>query len=322
MQIVLSQGIEPERIIFSNTCKMNQDLRFARAHDIRKTTFDNADELHKIKNIFPSAQLLVRIDASDKQALYNLSDKFGASEESAKRLLQLAKKLLLNVIGVSFHVGSGAVDPQAYETAIHGARRLFHYGHKLGFEMQSLDIGGGFGEKTFPLMSEQVTHSLNNHFPEEDVNVEICAEPGRFFVEGAMTLACNVIARRGAEDSFAEGAVDMLYLNDGLYGNFLMCAFEPPPMPQVFYGNGYYFPDVLNREKKEGESTYIIWGPTCDACDFINKNVKLRKGLGIGDWLYYDNMGGKCMTICSYQVTADGPLKPTQPVLQPPSTDF
>lgn len=294
MQLVLSQGIAPGRIIFSNPCKMQQDLRFARAHKIRRTTFDNLDELYKIKRIYPEAQLYIRISASDVQAKYNLSEKFGASEESAPKLLQFAKKLSLNVIGVSFHIGSGAVDPQAFENAIHQSKTLFEHGRILGFKMQSLDIGGGFSEGTFPAFSAQVTRSLDNHFP---TDVEIVAEPGRFFAENTMTLACNVIARRSAADPAAEGAFDMLYLNDGLYGNFMAYAFEQPaPTPQVLYGEGKYFPDEVDGGNIEEPSTYFVWGPTCDGCDFINKRIKLRRGLKIGDWLYYNNMGGKRAT--------------------------
>lgn len=289
MQLVLSQGISPERIIFSNPCKMRQDLRFACAHNIAKTTFDNADELYKIKNIFPDAQLFVRIFASDKKAKYNLSEKFGASEESAKSLLQLAKKLMLNVVGISFHVGSGAVDPQAFEDAIRLSRQLFDYGRMLGLAMKSLDIGGGFSEAVFPVVSAHVTRSLDQHFPED---MEIFAEPGRFFAEGAMTLACCVIARRNASDPGTEGARNMLYLNDGIYGNFLSCAFEPSPTPQILYGGGRFFPEADWGSDKES-STYFIWGPTCDPYDVINKGVRLPKGLKIGDWLYYNNMGGK-----------------------------
>lgn len=290
MQLVLSQGISPERIIFSNPCKMRQDLRFARAHNVAKTTFDNADELHKIKNIFPEAQLFIRIFASDRKAKYDLSEKFGASEESATSLLQLAKKLMLNVVGVSFHVGSGAVDPQAFEDAIRLSRKLFDHGQMLGLAIKSLDIGGGFSEAAFPVVSAHVTRSLNHHFPED---VEIFAEPGRFFAEGAMTLACCVIARRGAGDPGTEGARDMLYLNDGIYGNFLSCAFEPPPIPRILYGGGCFFPDEADWGADKELSSYFIWGPTCDPCDVINKGVRLQKGLRIGDWLYYNNMGGK-----------------------------
>ena len=74
-------------------------------------TFDNADELYKIKATFPDAELYLRILTDDSTSLCRLSMKFGASWTLLVQLLELAYQLELNVVGVSFHVGSGAEDP-------------------------------------------------------------------------------------------------------------------------------------------------------------------------------------------------------------------
>lgn len=60
------------------------------------------------------------------------------------RLLDIARSLGLNVVGVSFHVGSGCQDPPVFERAITAARTLFDVGAEMGFNMNVLDIGGGF----------------------------------------------------------------------------------------------------------------------------------------------------------------------------------
>ena len=44
----------------------------------------------------------------------------------------------------SFHVGSGVRDPESYAAAIRTARQVFNQAGKLGFQMDLLDIGGGF----------------------------------------------------------------------------------------------------------------------------------------------------------------------------------
>ena len=49
---------------------------------------------------------------------------------------------------MSFHVGSGASDPAAFASAIGLAREAFDDGLALGFEMDLLDIGGGFAAPT------------------------------------------------------------------------------------------------------------------------------------------------------------------------------
>lgn len=46
------------------------------------------------------------------------SSKFGASLQDAANLLHLAKKLNLQIVGVSFHVGSNCESALSYEKAI------------------------------------------------------------------------------------------------------------------------------------------------------------------------------------------------------------
>jgi ornithine decarboxylase len=158
-------------------------------------TFDNADELYKCKQHHPNAQLLLRIWTDDSKSQCQLSRKFGASEESIRPLLKLAKILSLNVIGVSFHVGSGSHDPDAFVSSVDMARRAFDIGHDLGFEFNILDVGGGFCHDDFERVARVLGQKIDEQFPEE-MGVRIIAEPGRYFVASAFTLATNVIARR------------------------------------------------------------------------------------------------------------------------------
>lgn len=48
------------------------------------------------------------------------------------------------VIGISFHVGSGCLDYGTYFKAIATARKIFDLSEKIGNRMTLLDIGGGF----------------------------------------------------------------------------------------------------------------------------------------------------------------------------------
>lgn len=78
---------------------------FARRVGVMRTTFDNLDELDNIKAHMPEAQILLRIYASDDDALISLGDKFGAHMDTTQQLLSRAWELGLDVVGVSFHVG-------------------------------------------------------------------------------------------------------------------------------------------------------------------------------------------------------------------------
>ena len=100
IQTVLELGVDPSNIIYANPCKQGSFIRFAAEHDVKMMTFDNAEELYKIKRLFPNAQLIIRILADDSKALIRLGDKFGASLDNTGSLLQTARELDLNVIGV------------------------------------------------------------------------------------------------------------------------------------------------------------------------------------------------------------------------------
>ena len=154
-------------------------------------TFDNADELHKIKRYSPNAKLVLRMLTDDSKSLCRLGLKFGAPLSTCPGLLSLAKSLGLNVIGVSFHVGSGCKDPMQFADAVWRARKVFDMGKDVGYEFRFLDVGGGFERETFEEMSQVVKDSLDLYFPESE-GVRVVAEPGRFLVSSGMFNASCV----------------------------------------------------------------------------------------------------------------------------------
>ena len=94
---------------------------------------------------------------------------------------------------------------KAFVDAIQNARKIMDYGTKHGVDMYLLDIGGGFpgntwSEDYFSQIAGAVNRALDEHFP-EDGNIKIIAEPGRYYVASAYTLATNVIALREMIDS-------------------------------------------------------------------------------------------------------------------------
>lgn len=171
----------PSKIIFANPCKPASFIRGAAEKGVQMMTFDNADELYKIKRYHPDAKLVLRMLTDDSKSLCRLGLKFGAPLPSCPGLFALARQLGLNVIGVSFHVGSGCKDPNQFADAVWRARRVFDMGKEAGYDFKFLDVGGGFERETFIEMTQVVKDSLDVYFPEEE-GVRVIAEPGRFLV--------------------------------------------------------------------------------------------------------------------------------------------
>jgi len=293
---VLSMGVDPARIIYAQPCKTKSHLRYAANRGVKQMTFDNADELYKTKQLFPDAELYLRILTDDSASLCRLSLKFGASLDATQELLELARNLGLNVVGVAFHVGSGASDPQAFLKAVRDARVVFDQATQLGFNMHTLDVGGGFSNETFEEMAAVLSNALDSYIPP---HIRVIGEPGRYYVSKAFTLACHVIARRTVSDPAIGTTSYMLYLNDGVYGNFSSIIFDHQnPMAKVLKCGERFLPGATRSGFDPRASTeYSIWGPTCDGIDCIAQNWTSREVIDTGDWLYFEDMGA--YTMCS-----------------------
>jgi len=199
---VMALNVTPDRIIYANPCKTKSYIKHAKSKDVNLMTFDSEMELKKIADLYPECRLILRIKVDDSHSVCKFSAKFGASLEDAEKLLHLAKKLKLNIVGVSFHVGSGCESALSFEKAIEDAKVVFDQGLKLGFKMRILDIGGGFPGNSNPVITFEdianvVSHTLDREFPINYVeNFEVIAEPGRYYAASVFTLATQIIAKK------------------------------------------------------------------------------------------------------------------------------
>ncbi|XP_050504638.1 ornithine decarboxylase isoform X2 [Diabrotica virgifera virgifera] len=291
---VLSMGVEPERIIFANPAKPSSHIRHAAATGVNTMTFDSDTELHKVKNLFPEAKLVIRIrcDATDVQC--QLGNKFGCDPiTEAPELLRIARSLDLDVVGVSFHVGSGCREPPVFRRAISAARDIFDFAETLGYNFSLLDIGGGYpGGKGTSIhqIAEIVNLALDNYFP--DPSIDVIAEPGRFYVSSAFTLVCNIHSIRNVNKINDDGGnyvQRMYYINDGAYGSFncVLSDHQVKLLPQPL-------------EERVGAKYYdsSIWGPTCDVVDLVIEHAMLPE-MKVGDWLVFEDMGAYTTSVAS-----------------------
>lgn len=283
MRKVLAMNVHPSRIIFANPAKPASHIRFASDQGVELITFDNENELYKMKNSFPSAKLLLRIRSDACVTQCPLGIKYGCNiVTEAPTLLNLARRLELDVIGICFHVGSGCGEPLAYRRSIAAAKNLFQMGNDLGFNMQLLDIGGGFpGNKgtSIDKVADIINSALEEYFPASQ-NVTVMAEPGRYFAASAFTLAAFVHSKREVRDSETGAHNNMYYINDGVYGSF----------NSILYDHAEVHPLPLSVKNMCDTTTCSIWGPTCDGLDVIVENLEFPT-LNVGDWIMFEDMG-------------------------------
>lgn len=71
--------------------------------------------------------------------------RYGAEIHEWEPLLEAARSMGVEVVGVAFHVGSGATNPAAFSHAIELARRAWDLAVAHGFDMKVGLLGRGFG---------------------------------------------------------------------------------------------------------------------------------------------------------------------------------
>jgi len=286
---------DSSRIIFANPCKSPSHIHFANQSGVEKMTFDSTEELYKIKNIFPTSKLILRIAVDDSKSLCKFNKKYGAKMENVRQLFTLANHLGLEIVGISFHVGSGCSSGEPFYNALKSCKIVFDISKEYNIDISIIDIGGGFPGSlhgSFDEISENIRNGIHDFFGKE-TSVRFIAEPGRYFVESIQTLVICIIGKKRVK-SFDDDDDDedddkyIYYLNDGLYGSFNNIIFEKCE------------PNICHRIKKDDNKLYAsrLFGPTCDSMDMIYDSIFLPE-LEIGDYLYVPNFGAYTNTSAS-----------------------
>ncbi|XP_061571684.1 antizyme inhibitor 1-like [Cololabis saira] len=292
LELVQSHGIPSEDIIYSGVCKQVSQIKYAAKNGIDLLVCDNEAELRKISRCHPGSKLLVQVSTEASNPDGDMSMTFGCSLKDCRHLLESAKELGVQVVGVRCHISSSCEDDQVYVHAISDARCVFDMGEEMGFNMNILDIGSGFSgsETQLELINSAVMPVVDVYFP-PSTGVSIIAEPGSFFVSSAFTLAVNVICKEVVARDRKDQEHDELspneepefqyYLNEGVYGSFSSKLSETLITA----------PSVHKDTSKDAPLfSSSLWGPSGDDMDQVVEHCLLPE-LNIGDWLVFAHAG-------------------------------
>jgi len=283
-----------DKIIYANTIKPAEVLAKLNEYKIL-VTFDNIEELRKIKKHAPDVGLVLRIRVPNTGSMVELSSKFGAHPGEAVDLIAEAVNLELDVEGISFHVGSQCNNFDNYSQALNFASSIFKEAqlrdYQIGFidkegkKRKVLDIGGGFpvkytpDVKSFTTLARKLNSEVKRLFSND--NIQVVAEPGRFMVATACTLITKIVGKAVRDGKTC------YYLDDGVYHTF---------SGQVFDHQHYPLHSFKGGEKK----VCATFGPTCDAFDTISLADELPEDLQIDDLLYAENIGAYTVASTTY----------------------
>ena len=263
-----------DKIIYSHPIKANETLRALNQYK-PLVTYDNYEEIKKVKKHAPDVGMLLRLRVPNTGAMVELSSKFGAEPGEAVDLIEASEKAGITVEGLSFHVGSQTTNFSNYVQALTMASEVFKEARLRGFhKMTQLDIGGGFpapyDANVQPLrqLAKILNTEIGRLFPKD---VALLAEPGRFLVATACTLVAEIIGKAHRDGR------KCYYINDGIYHTYSGQLFDHCTYP-------------IRAFKQGPTELCAVFGPTCDALDTLTLAEELPD-LNLGDLVYSENIG-------------------------------
>ena len=294
LDMVLAQGISPDRVSYGNTIKKAVDVEYFYQKGVRLFATDSKDDLKNIAAKAPGSKIYVRILIENSStADWPLSRKFGCHPDMAYNLLVMAKEKGLIPYGISFHVGSQQRDIGQWNDAIAKTKYLFEsLEEEEDIKLEMINMGGGFPAHYIQPTNElseyasEITRYLNDDFEKIP---KIFFEPGRSLTgdSGILTSEVVLISRKN-NTSLAR----WVYLDCGMFNGLIETM-----------GEAIKYPVVTDKDR-EG-------GPTCDSADIMyeNEKYKLPIDLKSGDKVYWLSTGAYTASYASVGFNGYPPIK-------------
>jgi ornithine decarboxylase len=271
-----------DKIIYANPIKPKETLQALNQFK-PLVTYDNLEELKKIKAYAPQAGLVTRLRVPNTGSMVELSSKFGCDSGEAVDLIEAAFKMGLVVEGLSFHVGSQCTNFLNFVQALEMAAAIMKESRSRGYGLKIIDIGGGFPApynkhvKPFEELAARINAEINRHFAPD---IQIIAEPGRFLVATAAMSVAAIVGKAVRDGK------PCYYIDDSVYHTF----------SGIIYDHCQYHMKSFKGGKPEICS---VFGQTCDGLDCISQSELLPE-LAIGDLLYAENVGAYTNASATY----------------------
>ena len=300
VEMVLQTGAGPERISYGNTIKKERDIARAFELGVRLFAVDSMAEVDKVARAAPGSRVFCRILCDGDGADWPLSRKFGCAPELAPDILEHAKRHGLHAYGVSFHVGSQQMNPDAWDAALAASAEIFRACAERAIVLGMVNLGGGFPARylkkvpTVERFGAAIFRALSKHFGNR--LPETIIEPGRGLVGSAGTIEAEVvlISRKSAGEE-----VRWVYLDIGKFGGLAETMEEAIRYPI--------------RTPRDGDVTApcIIAGPTCDSADVLYEKqpYALPVSLEIGDKVLIEGTGAYTTTYSTVAFNGFPPLR-------------
>jgi len=274
-------GIPGSSIIFNGPHKSMAALRRA-VEEGAQIHVDHMDEIHDLEQLAQEMgrQIPIGMRLNMDTGIYPQWTRFGLNLDSGQALdavkrIHARGQLVLK--GLHAHIGTFILDPDAYGRL---AAKMAHFANEVserfGFEMEYLDVGGGFPSKSklkgtylppdvavppIDAFAERITDALFATLPAGSFP-KLILETGRALVDEAGYLVTTVVAMKRLPDGRRAYVADA-GLND------------------LFTSFWYKFNIELDREVQGMNEPAMVNGPLCMNIDVLDEGTllpALRRG--------------------------------------------
>jgi len=271
---VLEAGADPSAVIFSGVGKRADELDYALEHRIRSFNCESEPELALIDSLAArrgaKAHIAVRVNPDVDAATHPYistglrKHKFGIDIHEAESVYERARALSNLVLdGVSCHIGSQIVEIEPMLEVFDKMVALVERLRASGFEIRTLDLGGGLGvpykpgDKTLGICEfvQAMRKKVAGH------GLEILIEPGRSIVAESGLLLTRVLYRKTNGDR-------QFIIVDAAMNDLIR--------PALYHAHHEIVPLRLNQA---GTINADVVGPVCESGDFLARGREMANVL-------------------------------------------
>ena len=303
MSIAHSAGFPMDRVYFPGNNKSAEELKLALEWGVGRIVVDNLYELDLLGKLArergDKPDVLLRLSPGVDPHTHryivtgNLDSKFGVPMAQAEQALTTALAMSqLRLRGLHFHIGSQIAELEPYQEAID---ILLNFAaemkQKHGFEMEELDIGGGFAIQ-YTLDSpapppadyaEAITSTIINGCQKLGLaQPRLIVELGRSIVGQAGVALYTVGVVKDIPGVRCYVSVD-----GGMADN----------IRPALYGSKYEA-IIANKARNENAETVTIAGRFCESGDILIRDIELPEVVA-GDIVAVPDCGAYCLAMAS-----------------------
>lgn len=357
-----SWGIDPKKVIVTKPIRKPEDLIAIARYKPRALVVKDPIDLKMLKMVgIPNANYSPEIILRVVLPFGKLSLRFGAEiadytldqfnqprwqlkKAQVRALFAQAQQIehstghKYGAFGLTSHVGTNNTDSRKYEILLALFSELISEEAKCGLNIKIVDLGGGLPDKVAPLKSgitqEQFMlefGKVTTCFAEQNPNLELINEPGRFLVanSGFCVVGVTRVDERDQRFTF-DGKIEkvrnhLVEVDDSLYLHYLGRWHEGDLIAENLLKLKEYefYPFRIGKNAPLFSKNTIkaaLNGASCDSADYLGE-VHLPEDIKAGDYLLTPNMGAyvadtrvedfnslQTPQTCFYTVGESGPI--------------